>query len=493
MAAGDTVITVVGNLVDDPELRFTPSGAAVAKFRVASTPRFLDKQTNEWKDGESALPHLHRLAPGGRERRRVAPARHARHRPGPAQAAVVRDQGGREAHRLRDRRRRGRPEPAQRHREGHQDPARRRRRRLRRRRRPADNDPWASAAPAPPAAAAAGGGGGGWNAPRRRLRRAPVLIHRLSPAPPDRLTIPAPRRASSDWSTTMAKPPLRKPKKKVCQFCKDKIDLHRLQGHRPAAEVHLRPRQDPRPPGHRQLHPAPARRRHGRQEQPRDGAAALHQHRALRGATTMKLILTQEVAGLGAPGDVVEVKDGYGRNYLVPRGVAIRWTRGGEKQVASIQRGREVREIRDLDHAKRGQGPARGPDGHAAGPRRRRRSAVRLGHRRPTSSTAVTKAGGPAVDKRRDRDRPADQDRRRPPGHRPAAPRGRRDAVRRGRPAPDPFHAVRRPGTPLGAPGRRASGVRPQRRSVIHTGSVTPGGTDPVSDHCRSGWLSSRP
>jgi single-strand DNA-binding protein len=53
MAAGDTVITLVGNLVDDPELRFTPSGAAVAKFRVASTPRFLDRQTNEWKDGES--------------------------------------------------------------------------------------------------------------------------------------------------------------------------------------------------------------------------------------------------------------------------------------------------------------------------------------------------------------------------------------------------------------------------------------------------------
>ncbi len=53
MAAGDTTITLVGNLVDDPELRFTPSGAAVAKFRVASTPRYLDKTTNEWKDGES--------------------------------------------------------------------------------------------------------------------------------------------------------------------------------------------------------------------------------------------------------------------------------------------------------------------------------------------------------------------------------------------------------------------------------------------------------
>ncbi|GAA1388614.1 single-stranded DNA-binding protein [Kitasatospora putterlickiae] len=51
--AGETVITLVGNLVDDPELRFTPSGAAVAKFRIASTPRTFDRQTNEWKDGES--------------------------------------------------------------------------------------------------------------------------------------------------------------------------------------------------------------------------------------------------------------------------------------------------------------------------------------------------------------------------------------------------------------------------------------------------------
>jgi single-strand DNA-binding protein len=52
MAAGDTNITVIGNLTDDPELRFTPSGAAVAKFRVASTPRYMDRTTNEWKDGE---------------------------------------------------------------------------------------------------------------------------------------------------------------------------------------------------------------------------------------------------------------------------------------------------------------------------------------------------------------------------------------------------------------------------------------------------------
>ncbi|WP_299053153.1 single-stranded DNA-binding protein [uncultured Nocardioides sp.] len=51
--AGETLITVVGNLVDDPELRFTPSGAAVANFRIASTPRTFDRQSNEWKDGEA--------------------------------------------------------------------------------------------------------------------------------------------------------------------------------------------------------------------------------------------------------------------------------------------------------------------------------------------------------------------------------------------------------------------------------------------------------
>jgi single-strand DNA-binding protein len=53
MAAGDTQITIVGNLVDDPQLRYTPTGNAVANFRIASTPRFMDRQTNEWKDGDS--------------------------------------------------------------------------------------------------------------------------------------------------------------------------------------------------------------------------------------------------------------------------------------------------------------------------------------------------------------------------------------------------------------------------------------------------------
>jgi large subunit ribosomal protein L9 len=65
----------------------------------------------------------------------------------------------------------------------------------------------------------------------------------------------------------------------------------------------------------------------------------------------MKLILTQEVNGLGAAGDVVEVKAGYGRNFLMPRGLATAWTRGGEKQVTQIKRARTKRQVRDREHA----------------------------------------------------------------------------------------------------------------------------------------------
>ncbi len=66
----------------------------------------------------------------------------------------------------------------------------------------------------------------------------------------------------------------------------------------------------------------------------------------------MKLILTQEVTGLGAPGDVIEVKAGYGRNYLVPRSLAMPWTRGSEQQIEMIKRARAAREIRSLDDAR---------------------------------------------------------------------------------------------------------------------------------------------
>ena len=66
----------------------------------------------------------------------------------------------------------------------------------------------------------------------------------------------------------------------------------------------------------------------------------------------MKLILTREVAGLGTAGDVVNVKDGFARNFLLPRGNAIAWTQGGEKQIEGIRRARSAREVRDIDHAK---------------------------------------------------------------------------------------------------------------------------------------------
>jgi large subunit ribosomal protein L9 len=65
----------------------------------------------------------------------------------------------------------------------------------------------------------------------------------------------------------------------------------------------------------------------------------------------MKLILTREVAGLGLAGDIVEVADGYGRNFLIPRGSAIAWTKGAERQIAQIKRARDAREIRDRSHA----------------------------------------------------------------------------------------------------------------------------------------------
>ncbi len=162
--AGETVITLVGNLVDDPELRFTPSGNAVAKFRVASTPRYLDRQTNEWKDGESlfltcnvwrqaaenvaeSLQRGMRVIVQGRLKQRSYETKEGEKRTvyeievdevGPslrsATAKVNKTQRGGGSG-------------------GFGGPT-------------ADNDPWASAAPAAaPAASGGSGGGGGWNNP----------------------------------------------------------------------------------------------------------------------------------------------------------------------------------------------------------------------------------------------------------------------------------------------------------------------------------------
>jgi single-strand DNA-binding protein len=165
MAAGDTTITLIGNLTDDPELRFTPSGAAVANFTIASTPRFLDKATNEWKDGDTlflrcsiwrqaaenvaeSLQRGMRVIAQGRLKQRSYETKEGEKRTvyevevdevGPslrsATAKVAKTQRGAGAGGF------GGGAAA------------------------VDNGPWASAAPAPAPAGNAGGGGGGWNAP----------------------------------------------------------------------------------------------------------------------------------------------------------------------------------------------------------------------------------------------------------------------------------------------------------------------------------------
>lgn len=114
----------------------------------------------------------------------------------------------------------------------------------------------------------------------------------------------------------------------------------------------------------------------------------------------MKLILTQEVGGLGAPGDVVEVAAGYGRNYLLPRGFAMQWTRGAEKQVELIKRARQVREIRTIEEAQAAAGRL-----EKLNVRMKRRAGTNgrlFGSVGPSDiAAAVREAGGPELDRRK--------------------------------------------------------------------------------------------
>ena len=116
--------------------------------------------------------------------------------------------------------------------------------------------------------------------------------------------------------------------------------------------------------------------------------------------TPMKLILTQEVGGLGAPGDVVDVASGYGRNYLIPRGFAMLWTRGAEKQIELIKRARSAREVRGVEDAKV---IANGLEELHVRMRRRAGGNGRLfGSVGPADiAAAVREAGGPVLDRRR--------------------------------------------------------------------------------------------
>ncbi|MCC3774780.1 MULTISPECIES: 50S ribosomal protein L9 [Streptomyces] len=114
----------------------------------------------------------------------------------------------------------------------------------------------------------------------------------------------------------------------------------------------------------------------------------------------MKIILTHEVSGLGIAGDVVDVKDGYARNYLVPRGFAIRWTKGGEKDVEQIRRARKIRAIATIEQANEVKGQLEGV---------KVRLAVRAGEAgrlfgsvtQADVASAIKASGGPEVDKRR--------------------------------------------------------------------------------------------
>lgn len=113
----------------------------------------------------------------------------------------------------------------------------------------------------------------------------------------------------------------------------------------------------------------------------------------------MKLILTAPVEHVGIAGDIVDVKDGYGRNYLLPRGFAIRWTRGAEKQIDGIKRARDAREIRGVEHAKEVREALEALD--IALPARASGSGKLFGGVTATDVvTAVRAANGPALDKR---------------------------------------------------------------------------------------------
>jgi large subunit ribosomal protein L9 len=116
--------------------------------------------------------------------------------------------------------------------------------------------------------------------------------------------------------------------------------------------------------------------------------------------TPMKLILTQEVGDLGAPGDVVDVASGYGRNYLIPRGFAMLWTRGAEKQIELIKRARSAREIRGAEDAKVIAGELE--ELHVRMRRRAGGNGRLFGSVGPADiAEAVREAGGPVLDRRR--------------------------------------------------------------------------------------------
>jgi single-strand DNA-binding protein len=242
--AGDTIITVVGNLTADPELRFTPSGAAVANFTVASTPRMFDRQTNEWKDGEAlflrcnvwrqaaenvaeSLTRGARVVVTGRLKQRSFETKEGEKR------TVIELEVDEIGPSLR----------------------------------------YATAKVNKVSRGSGGGdfGGGGFGAAVAAVAVAAVATAaaaattrggpRRRPAPARARTTSRPSRPFPDLpdgALTHGEGATAQAEEEGLRVLQGQDGLHRLQGHRAAAEVHLRPGQDPRPAGDRQLQPAPA-------------------------------------------------------------------------------------------------------------------------------------------------------------------------------------------------------------------------------------------
>ena len=413
--AGETVITVVGNLTADPELRFTPSGAAVANFTVASTPRTFDRQSGEWKDGEAlflrcnvwrqpaenvaeSLTRGMRVMVSGRLRQRSFETREGEKRTvvelevdevGPSLRyatakvnKVCRGEGGGGGFggggggggwlRVGG---------------GGYD------------------DPWGSAPPA-----------GSAPAPTTSRPSERLLPHRDPPGEPP---CPSPscarsRRRSARSARTRHQDIDYKDTGLLRKFISDrgKIRARRVSGncrqHQRDVAVAVK-------------------------NSPRGRPAALHLDRALSGWRHHEAHPHRDVPNLGAPGDIVEVKDGYGRNYLLPRGLAIVATRGAEKQVDAIRRARKSREIRDLGHAREVAAQLGGlavtVQAKAAGDSGRLFGSVTAAD----VVDAVRAAGGPALDRRAVERAQPDQDRRHAPRHGAPAPGGHHRAGRGGR------------------------------------------------------------
>ena len=255
--AGETVITVVGNLTADPELRFTPSGAAVANFTVASTPRTFDRQSGEWKDGDALFMRCNvwrqaaenvaetltrgmRVMVPGRLRQRSFETREGEKR---TVVELEVDEVG----------------PSLRYATAKVNKVSR-----------------GSGSGGFGGGGGGYGGGGGRRRQRRRLRwrqpaaatttrgvrpRPPAAARPPTTSPPSERPIPPADRAASRATPGAPHHGQARPaqaEEEGLRVLQGQGPGHRLQGHRSAAEVHLRPRQDPGPPGHRQLPAAPA-------------------------------------------------------------------------------------------------------------------------------------------------------------------------------------------------------------------------------------------